>query len=158
MHDPRSVANAFIQRADIHGQTITPLQVQKLVFLAHGWMLGLHDRPMIDEDFEVWRYGPVNPSVYYCLSHHRGDPVKGEIPLHPADKKDFDRTEQNMLDDVFSLYGALPGMRLSALTHAPGSPYRQAKRKGLSHIPEDTIKSYYRKQVEEARERQRRGK
>lgn len=155
MHDPRSVANQFIQRAIDAGKPTTPLQVQKLVFLAHGWMLGLHDRPLIDEDLEVWRYGPVIASIYHCLSHYRKNPVLEPIRLHEDDDQPFDAAETNMIDDVFKLYGGYTGVQLSSLTHVEGSPYRQAKRRGLIYIPENIIKSYYKQQVKEARAKQR---
>ena len=45
MHDARNVANEFIRRASESGDQFTHLQVQKLVYYAHAWMLGLYGRP-----------------------------------------------------------------------------------------------------------------
>jgi uncharacterized phage-associated protein len=124
-----------------------------MVFFAHGWMLGLHDRPMVDEEFEAWRYGPVNPSVYYGLSHRRGDPIEQEdmIRLHEGDQSTFDETEIALLDDVFKVYSKFSGMELSGITHEDGSPWSEAKKKHLGHVPESMIRKYYKKQVKEAR-------
>ena len=33
----------------------------KLVYLCHGWMLGIYGRSLIGEPVEAWRYGPVVP-------------------------------------------------------------------------------------------------
>ena len=43
----------------------TPMHVIKLVYLAHGWMLGFTSRALINEAVEAWTYGPVVPSTYY---------------------------------------------------------------------------------------------
>ena len=43
----------------------TPMHMIKLVYLSHGWMLGLRERSLINEAVEAWRYGPVVPSVYH---------------------------------------------------------------------------------------------
>jgi uncharacterized phage-associated protein len=34
----RAVANEFIRLAAEDGRTLTPLQIIKLVYIAHGWM------------------------------------------------------------------------------------------------------------------------
>src|SRR5437870_2146380 len=42
MHDSRTVANHFLRLAREKGDFLTPMQVLKLVYIAHGWMLGLY--------------------------------------------------------------------------------------------------------------------
>ena len=37
------------------------MQVLKLVYYCHAWMLGLYGRPLIRQPIEAWRYGPVVP-------------------------------------------------------------------------------------------------
>ena len=73
--DARTVAEAVLWiRRDV--QT-TPMHIIKLVYLSHGWMLGLHDTPLLWEPVEAWQYGPVVPSVYHLYkgwggrTHHR---------------------------------------------------------------------------------------
>ncbi len=48
------VANYFVERAREAKQEIGILKLIKLVYLAHGWHLGLYgiDRPLIREDVE----------------------------------------------------------------------------------------------------------
>ena len=150
MHDARSVANEFIRRAQDSNQPITPLQVQKLVYYAHAWMLGIHGRPMIEDEIEVWRYGPVVPAVYYCLSRYRGDPIEEIIPLHRLDKKEYSKEEQTLLEAVFDKYGGLSGMELSARTHARGTPWHKAKSKGRLYISNNDIRKYYSNLVKKA--------
>ena len=151
MHDARSVANLFIELAEGAGSPLTPMQVQKLVYLAHAWMLALYDRPLINEPFEAWKYGPVLPMLYHCLSHYRGDPITGySLPLHSEDERAFDDAEKSIITQVFQKYGHLSGPRLSALTHQPGSPWHQADGRRDRYISNDVIKKYYVKLVKQA--------
>ena len=61
MYDSRTVANEFLKLADKDNDTLTPMQLLKLVFIAHGWCLGLLGRHLIKDSIEAWQYGPVIP-------------------------------------------------------------------------------------------------
>ena len=151
-HDARSVANEFIRRGIDAGNPLTPLQVQKLVYFAHAWMLGLYGHPLINEPFEVWKYGPVVPVVYYCLRHYGGDPVTEPLPTHPNDSRDdYDSAEADIIKQVFDIYGGLSGPQLITLTHVKGTPWYQARKKGNWYIPDDMIRGFFAAQAEKTR-------
>jgi uncharacterized phage-associated protein len=57
-----TVANRFLELAEAEGRSLTPLQLMKLVYIAHGWMLGIHQRPLIKDHIEAWKLGPVIPT------------------------------------------------------------------------------------------------
>src|ERR1700736_6544090 len=63
-YDARAVANYFLQRANAEGIPITPMAIQKLVYFAHGWMLAVYGRPLINQRIEAWEYGPVIRDLY----------------------------------------------------------------------------------------------
>ena len=42
----------------------TPLHIVKLVYLCHGWMLGIKGKPLVDEPVVTGRFGPVLQSLY----------------------------------------------------------------------------------------------
>ena len=53
---PRVVAEQILWlRRDVE---TTPMHVLKLVYLCHGWVLGLTDQALIDEPVEAWQYVP----------------------------------------------------------------------------------------------------
>ena len=80
MHDARSVANEFIRLGIESKKPFTHMQIQKLAYFAHAFTLALYDRPLTNQRFEAWRYGPVSSAIYYSLSRFSGEPVGEIIP------------------------------------------------------------------------------
>ena len=146
MHDARSVANQLIRRGLAEQKNLTPMQVQKLVYFCHAWMLALCQRPLIEQPIEAWRYGPVVPDVYRSLRRYGGEPVRREIP--DVQDREFDHQESSIIAQVFDLYSDFNGPQLSAMTHAVGTPWDQIwTRYGRSFdnavIPDTIIEDYY---------------
>lgn len=51
------------------------LTLYKLLHFAHGLLRARHDRPLVDEPFQVWKYGPVPESLYHELKPFGASPV-----------------------------------------------------------------------------------
>ena len=129
----KAVANYFLQIADEQRASIEPLKLQKLIYYAHGWALALLDRPLIDEQVQAWKYGPVIASVYHAFKRFgngrilelsvdfddAGNPYTPTIPQTAVDQR-------KLLNRVWAIYGGFSGVQLSNMTHQPGSPWSQA--------------------------------
>ena len=89
MKSSRIVASEFIVLARNAGESLTPMQLLKLVYIAHGWMLALHHRPLIKDDVQAWQYGPVIPSLYNAIRKFRANPVL-EVSGVPNENLDDD--------------------------------------------------------------------
>ncbi len=55
----RDIANAFIWLAAQTDVAITVYKLQKLVYYAQAWYLGVYGKPLFDADFQAWIHGPV---------------------------------------------------------------------------------------------------
>jgi uncharacterized phage-associated protein len=143
MHDSRTVANQFLELAKDRGVSLTPMQVLKLVYIAHGWMLGLYGRPLIRDEVQAWQYGPVIPRLYNDLRKYRGNSVTELLPQSPHDALDGD--ELDIVQQVDGKYGHMSGPALSRLTHTAGSPWASAYAPGAfsTLIPQDLIQDHY---------------
>lgn len=120
------------------------MQVLKLVYIAHGWMLGLNGRPLISQPVEAWQYGPVVRDVYNGVRHYGRDAVTAPIWAPPGD---LDYYENDMVRQVFGLYGNMDGIALSNITHMPETPWAQTYRQGAfgTRISNDLIGAHYKR-------------
>lgn len=143
MHDSRTVANRFLELAAQKNDTLTPMQLLKLVYIAHGWMLGLYGRALIRDPVEAWRYGPVIPTLYASVKGFKSQPVCG--PLKAGDDKPLDAQEADIVSQIYTIYGDRTGIDLSRLTHKPGTPWALTYREGVfgSQISQDIIEQHY---------------
>ncbi len=157
-YDARAVANYFVQRAEAQGKPLTPIQAIKLVYFAHGWCLGLYERPLIDDEVEAWDYGPVVRPVYDAFKRFGNQPItelaKETRFLEPgASRRDvsanFSDEDRTLLDKIWATYGKFKGFQLSNLTHLPGTPwdviYKEHGQNAI--IPDELIAEYFRKEA-----------
>lgn len=124
------------------------MHVLKLVYLCHGWMLGLFGRPLINEAVEAWRYGPVVPSVYHTYKSFGGE----SIEPRPSDQSSgFDTDQNRLMEAVLSAYKNYTAWDLSAITHQPGTPWHRVYKGGVgegSIIPNRLIRKHYEDRAE----------
>ncbi len=152
VHEARTIANEFIRRGVSAGRPLTPMQLIKLVYLAHGWMLALFNRPLIKEPIEAWRYGPVIRNLYAELRYFGNQPVTEEL-LPAFDDDSLDREEAHIVNEVFQKYGRASGIALSNWTHLAQSPWDQTWRSQGQNavIPNELMASYFRRLADDAR-------
>ena len=140
-----TVANRFLKLAEDKGQALNPLQLMKLVYIAHGWMLGMYRRPLIKDHIEAWKFGPVIPRLYRSIKAYGSDPITAPLPLAPGKDAPLDEIEADIIDQTFEIYGHLTGIRLSALTHQPDTPWAKtwSADSWAAQIPDDLIAEHY---------------
>jgi uncharacterized phage-associated protein len=145
MHDSRIVANRFLTLAAMRNDAITPMQLLKLVYIAHGWMLGLYGRPLISDEVQAWQYGPVIPSLYNATKKFRSQPVAEQLAVRTESQ--LDESETDVIDQVYGLYGHLTGPALSRITHALDTPWSRTYLPGTFGIviSNDLIEDHYRR-------------
>lgn len=129
----------------------TPMHVIKLVYLCHGWMLGICDRPLISESAEAWRYGPVVPTVYHAYKSFGGDPIE-TVPTDHSEG--FDDEQVELMEAVLDAYKYHTAWDLSAITHQPGTPWHHVYKGGWGEgaiIPNKLIRKHYKARIEAER-------
>ncbi|WP_171232993.1 Panacea domain-containing protein [Ruegeria sp. HKCCA4812] len=142
MHDARYIANRFIELARQDGNVLTPMQLLKLVYIAHGWMLGLYGVPLIRDRVEAWKFGPVIPKLYHAVKHCKDGPV---IQTLNVVEEELVPAEETLLQEVYEIYGDISGVGLSNLTHQAGTPWDRVYVEGISNIPisNDIVQEHY---------------
>ncbi len=149
-HNALAVADKIIRLSIDDEIPVTPMQVQKLTYFCHAWMLGLGNGPLFQDAVESWQYGPVIRSVYHALKHHGADTITERLLDREAV---FSDEEERLIRVIWRQYGQLAGSSLSRLTHAAGSPWDQTykKDKRSQIIRNHVIRDYYAALIEKRR-------
>ncbi len=155
MESPIAIANYFINKSLFEGVELTPMKVLKLVYLAHGWNLGLKDKPLLIEAVQAWKYGPVVKSVYESFKKYKDGPIDSlalDFQIGTYAVPDDEPTKL-LLDKVWVVYKDYSGLELSTLTHEKGSPWdivwnkEGGKNKMSAIIRNDLIADFYKKKA-----------
>lgn len=164
MQDPLSVANFFVKKSFEKGVELTPMKLVKLVYIAHGWHLGITNRPLLTEVPQAWQYGPVVPCVYHSFKQYGNKQItqvysmltqKGLLTPDVSDE-----SIELLLNKVWDIYSRYSGTQLSALTHQPDTPWdivwnqQGGKNKQGAVIPNDIIATHYKTIINGLRSKQ----
>ena len=130
---------------EMSGGTLTPLQMLKLVYIAHGWSFAKFNKPLINEDVRAWQYGPVIPQLYRAINKYKANPIT-EVIAGDYDKSSIFSEDETLIRAVYDTYGKFSGGQLSSLTHREGSPWHQIWYKPDQNgiITQDIIANHYR--------------
>ncbi|MBQ1498462.1 MAG: DUF4065 domain-containing protein [Sphingomonas sp.] len=135
------VANELLQ---LHGD-IDPMKLQKLLYYANGWWLATHGAPLLNENPQVWRYGPVFRGLYGAFARFGRDDIGGPVRGGPftADPpfltNELDAVEaRQLLAWIWDEHGSKSAIQLSDETHAPGTPWRKIAERHNFRVPEGT--------------------
>lgn len=145
MYDVLDVADAILKIAKKKGKELTPMQIVKISYIAHGWSLALRDKDLFKNRIEAWKYGPVIPDLYQATKSYGRLPIPaaaiGDVSDMPVSEEDAD-----FLEKVFDKYGHLDGISLSYITHKAGTPWTTVYQPGVMNIeiPDELIVRHYR--------------
>jgi uncharacterized phage-associated protein len=152
---PFAIANYFIRKAAETGVTLTPMKLIKLVYIAHGWYLGLAGKPLLREPVEAWQYGPVIESLYHAFKRYGNTPIPPSADTGAVISDNEHRDITRLLDKVWEKYSRLTAAQLSTITHQPNTPWTQVYNpNGINVIiPDDIIRKHYQDKIDAGRKR-----
>lgn len=124
---------------NVKGGSLTPLKMQKILYLAQGWSYVWDDTALFDDEFEAWRYGPVNMEVYDVFKKYGRD----EIPAFEGnDSVRMTKAERETLEAVWDSYATWDAYALVELTHRQ-TPWLKNYTNGVGHISNMDIKQFF---------------
>jgi uncharacterized phage-associated protein len=111
-----TIADFFIGFANETGSLITNLKLQKLVYYAQAWSLGLNNKELFPEEFEAWVHGPVLRDLYNKYKENKWGPINKNVKLDDVKKK-LGASDLKLLQEVADIYFELDAYKLEKLTH-----------------------------------------
>lgn len=146
----KDVANWFINKGVEDSDFVDPMKLQKLLYLAHGWSLGVRGEPLLKSHFQAWKYGPVLPKLYKWyrdlgmqLIHETSDNDYKQLPGYVTD----------LLSFIWNRYKGFSSIELSSLSHEKNGPWdvtiNNFKETYDSTIDNELIQIFYHKKYKE---------
>lgn len=130
MYDARIIANEVLRRGWQMDRHFTQLDIQKICYFLNGHHLIDHGHPMIKTDFEAWRHGPVQRSLYDSFRKFGDEPITDlatafdpikrqvkELPLVTSN------SVQHTIAKYLDRYASIPAHELVGLTHRQNTPW-----------------------------------
>ena len=126
---------------------VSNLMVNKLLYFAQGHCLAETGRPLFEDDFEAWDYGPVIPKIYnkYKICGKNNIYSSSE---YAVERDVLDWEQLPVVEDVLEQYSVFSPSMLVSITHEENSPWEKAKKnanKDERHVPikKQAIKNYF---------------
>lgn len=129
-YDARGIANLALDLAHELDLSLTHMAVHKVVFFAHGWYLATYRKPLVQQNFEAWEFGPVLKSVYSAFKNFGNSPITSRIEHFDLIEGKRQIIAANVGEDdvafvrkIVEVYGPLHAFQLSQLTHRTGGAW-----------------------------------
>lgn len=138
------VVNAILLRAHKDNIPISPMKLQKLVYLLYGAYLLETGEPLFAERFEVWQYGPVVGDIYHAFKKYRDKPVREFMVDANGKYKTVDLvakpTFTMQFNRIWDKFSGKTGIELSNMTHYRGGAWYKALSSRSPFIRDDDIR------------------
>ena len=166
------VIACLLKEASKIDKKLTPLQINKLVYICHGWALGILKKPLIDNrsgQIQAWKYGPVVTEAYEVLKRWGATPISYDTFIRTWENpfrsllenyiKDISKKFPDLFDvieRVWYVYQDLTGGQLITITHKEETPWTRHVKKNFFglvvhgvHIPDSSISDHYENKLRE---------
>jgi uncharacterized phage-associated protein len=132
------VAEYFLSLQDGDaGNSISNMKLQKLLYYAQGFAMVILDKPLFEDDFEAWEYGPVIRKIYdkYKSFGSNALPKPDNFSLHKYSKE-----EKEFLNEIYDVYGQYSAWALSEMVYKT-PPWKDTLRNSI--ISKVSMKKYF---------------
>ena len=138
------IAKKIVCRTDVeHGDTISNLKLQKLLYYMQGFHLAWFGTPFFNEPIEAWTYGPVVPVVFQEFKKYSGRAIN---PANYTDSLVLPDERQLLFDMVYKEYSRFSAVALMNMTHSDG-PWKNHKMG--ERMTSDEIRDFFQSLIDE---------
>jgi len=138
------IANFFIEYYSRSVDLMTLPRVQAFCYFAQAESLCRHGRPLFEDTFRAYSYGPGLTRLEFYYDGYGNSPIG---VYKEYDPKIFDKEDRQLLMDVAVYYNMFSTSELQIMTFANGGPWEQVYSKGTNMLDIDNniIQEFYEK-------------
>lgn len=141
---PTVLCNNILVRGNKDKIRVSPMKLQKLMyFICKEYVQQFGESP-ISEQFEVWQYGPVLPSVYSEFKSFGANPIteyaKDAKGTALKVNEDTNPNLAEIIDKVWRRYKNQSGIALSQITHKRESGWYRAYAQQRAYITDEDMR------------------
>lgn len=129
-YSPTMIANNILSRAFAEKAYMSPMKLQKILYFVASEYQKATKRPLLEEPFSTWAYGPVVYSVYDEFRSFSKDNIKRYARDARGDVFVIDETQdielKVALDRVWDKTKDMGAVKLSEITHLQNSAWDKA--------------------------------
>lgn len=116
-------------------ELVSHLRLQKILYYAQGWSLGMRGRELFGDPIEAWTDGPVVRSVYKVAWTSKHSPV---APSSLRRARELGADDQQFVASVWQAYRQFSAVSLRDMTHQE-EPWLKAREGLVGPVPSDRI-------------------
>lgn len=142
---PLIVCNNILQRSFKENVVVTPMKLQKLMYFISCEYIKATNNELLSEDFYVWQYGPVLPTVYNEFKTFRGNQIttyakdaEGNVFVYNEETSPNLKTS---IERIWNSFKNMSGIQLSTITHEDGSGWSKAFSTHQERITKEQMKA-----------------
>lgn len=134
------IASWFLEQSKKHRSYLSPLKIQRVLYLAQAFYAGNNDgRALMPSVFVVSEVGPIEPNLFRVFEH--------EPPT--VSVRDLEPEIEQFLDSIWEKYGGRPVDALSRLVTLDPA-YQEAEAGGIGSVIELEMMERHFGQIDEA--------
>lgn len=122
-----NIANNFLEKGFHEKINISPMKLQKLIYILYKEYLKRTGLRLFTENFEVWQYGPVLPNVYSEFKGYKANPIKNYALNADESISKVNIVQGSNFEEIFNnvwnKYKKYSGVELSNFTHTEGGAW-----------------------------------
>ena len=148
---PSLVANSILERSIRDNIPVTPMKLQKLLYLTSVVYQHRTGQRLLGEPFQAWKWGPVSRSIYDEFSYYGAAPIRsyavdsrGNSLVVAAGANDSSSADiLRAIDDTWNAFKYDTPADLVKITHGAGGAWESAWQDYDPDIDNDLIGKDY---------------
>ena len=126
----------------LSGWSLSNLELQKMAYISEMLHLGRFGVPLIDEEWQAWDYGPVQPDLYHKVKAYGNSPVRDVFTMPSLVEG---TSEHNSVRETHNLMRSMRPGQMVNVTHQAGGAWANNYQTGLRgvRIPKEQIRAEY---------------